>query len=120
MFADLHPSPTSGDGQPILRARYQGPTDPPEGHRLCAMCGFQFDDLRNQMGDTLLSPGISYSAPIIQTVNLPVPAGATKISYTETIVEPNVVGGCPFCGSFNASGLFIGDPFDSGVDLTNL
>lgn len=119
MFSDLHPSPTSGDGLPIPQAKYHGPTDPPEGHRQCAMCGFQFDDFKNQKGDTLLSPGITYSAPIIQTVNLPVPAGATPISYSETIVEPTVIGGCPFCGSYNSSGRLVGSDFGTSIDITN-
>jgi hypothetical protein len=119
VFKDLHPSGSAGDGKQIPTATYSYPTDKPDHHLKCALCGFQFDADVNQQGDTLLSPGISYAAPETQTVNLPVPAGAAPISYTETIVEPSVVGGCPFCGSFNPTGELIGVPFDSGVDISN-
>jgi len=116
MFHDLHPSPSAGDGRLIPEAKYHYPTDRPDHHR---QCGWQFDDDTNQQGDTLFSPGIKYSAPVIQTVNLPVPAGAAPISFTETIVEPSVIAGCPFCGSFNPRGEFVGQDFGSLIDIAN-
>ena len=119
MFADRHPSGSAGDGRTILQAKYHYPTDKPDNHRRCAMCGFQFDDDANSQGDTLLSPGIHYAAPVTQTVNLPVPAGAAPISFSDTIVEPSVVGGCPFCGSFNPTGVFVGKDFGRNTDISN-
>lgn len=119
MFSDLHPSPTAGDGKQIPTAKYHYPTDKPDHHLKCALCGFQFDADINQQGDTLLSPGIQYLAPVTQTVKLPVPAGAAPISFTEVIVEPKVIAGCPFCGTFNPRGEFVGQDFGSSIDITN-
>jgi hypothetical protein len=119
MFRDLHPSSSAGDGKTIIQAKYNYPTDRPDHHRLCAMCGWNFDDDTNAQGDTLLSPGIQYAAPKTLTVNLPVPAGAAPISYQYKSVEPNVVSGCPFCGTFAPDGALIGREFGSGVDITN-
>lgn len=119
MFSDLHPSPSAGDGLQIPVAKYHYPTDKPDNHLQCAMCGFQFDADTRPQGDTLNSPGIQYSAPVIQTVKLPVPAGAASISFTETIVEPSVVSGCPFCGSFNPSGELVGEDFGTFTDISN-
>lgn len=119
MFADVHPSASAGTGRKIIKAKYSYPTDKPDNHRECAMCGFQFDDDTNSQGDTLFSPGIQYAAPVTQTVNLPVPAGAAPISFQDTFIEPNVVGGCPFCGSFNPSGEFVGQEFGVNTDITN-
>jgi hypothetical protein len=119
MFSSLHPSPTSGDGKAIEQARYHYPTDPQEGHIRCALCGFQKDLNIQQEGDTLLSPGISYGVAQTLTVNLPVPTGAAPISFSYKSIEPSVVGGCPFCGTFNSRGALVGDPFDNGIDITN-
>jgi hypothetical protein len=119
MFRDVHPSPSAGDGKPILQAEYHYPTDKPDNHRMCALCGFQFDDDTNSQGDTLLSPGIQYGAPVTQTVNLPVPAGAAPISFQDVVVEPSVVGGCPFCGTFNPRGYLVGEDFGVNTDITN-
>lgn len=120
MFRSLHPGPDCGDGQQILKSRYEFPTDKPDNFIRCAQCGWIKDMDKFQEGDTLLTPGISYNAPIVQTVKLPAYGSQVQKSFTETIVEPNVVGGCPLCGSFNSYGRFIGDPFDSGIDIANL
>lgn len=119
MFADNHPSGTAGDGRSIPVAKYRYRTDRPENFVRCSQCGFLNDMMVTQSGDTLNSPGISYSAPVTQTVRLPVPAGAAPISFTETIVEPSVVGGCRFCGTFNEYGKYVGEDFGSMTDLSN-
>lgn len=120
MFSDLHPSPTSGDGKEIPKAKYAYPTDKTDHHIACALCGFQKDLDAAQEGDTLLSPGITYGSPVTRTVKLPVPAGSTPISFTYPSVEPNVIAGCPFCGTFNSRGVYVGDDFGSLIDITGL
>lgn len=112
----LHPSDSAGDGQPILKARYSDPRDKPDHHRACAMCGFQFDDDVNQKGDSLFSPGIQYTAPVTATVNVP----RAGVAFSDTTVEPSVVSGCPFCGTYNPEGRLIDREFGSNVDITNL
>jgi hypothetical protein len=122
MFASVHPSPTAGDGRLLLKAKYAFPTDKPDHHRRCAMCGFAgFDEDTNQQGDSLNTPGISYGGVVSSTVKLPAygPSGV-PVSFTDKTVEPSVVGGCPFCGTYNPRGHFIGVPFDRGMDISNL
>lgn len=120
MFADVHPSPSAGDGRGIEQAKYHYPTDRPEEPIHCAMCGFCMDLDVTPYGDTLLSPGIQYGAPVTKTVNLPVPAGAAPISFQDTTVEPTVVGGCPMCGTFNPKGFLVGEDFGVNTNITNL
>ena len=115
----LHPSPTAGDGKIIPQAKYHYPTDKPDHHGRCAMCGFQIDYDVNQSGDTLLTPGITYGAPVAATVKLPASGNAKQVTFVDTTIEPNVIAGCPFCGSFNAPGRFVGDEFGSMTDITN-
>lgn len=80
------------------------------------MCGFWFDDDVNQKGDSLFSPGIQYGAATTKTVSPPKPG----VAFTETTIEPNVVSGCPFCGTYNPEGRLVGSDFGSAVDITNL
>lgn len=116
----LHPTATGGDGAPILQSPYSYPTDKPDNFISCAQCGFKKDMDRFQDGDTLLSPGISYSAAVTATVRQPVYNGAIGSNFSDTTIEPNVVAGCPFCGSFNSRGVHVGDDFGRMTDLSNL
>jgi len=119
MFSGLHPSPTAGDGKAILQGKYHYPTDRPELPVRCAMCGFINDMDRTQQGDTLLTPGIKYNGPVTATVKLPAYNGVAQVSFSDTTIEPVVISGCAFCGSFNEYGRYVGDEFGTLVDIAN-
>lgn len=80
------------------------------------MCGFQFDDDTNSQGDTQDSPGIQYGAASTATVTPPAPG----VPFSDTTVDPTVVGGCPFCGTFNPTGKLLNKEFGREVDISNL
>ncbi len=90
-----HPGPTarSGRGYSTLGVDKRGDADD-ANYRMCAQCGFPALIGRDQRGNSEDSPGLT-----AVTTTVSIPGGTT------TIIEMNVVAGCPLCGSLNYEGL---------------
>lgn len=97
-FELCHPGPTSRDGRGYPVLGVDGPGDPDDAnYRLCAQCGYPALKGRDSSGDSFDSPGL-------QAVTTAVPISPAQGGGTVNVIEEQVVGGCPLCGSLNYEG----------------
>ena len=94
MFELIHPGPNGRRGRGYRNLGVDKPGDDDDAnYRLCHQCGWPCLITRDAMGNSEDSPGLS---EVTTTVTIP--------DGTTTVIEKNVVSGCPFCGSHNYEG----------------
>jgi len=115
---DVHPTETSGDGQPIIQSRYLhlSSGDTVDRRINCAQCGMIVNLDTRATGDDIYNLDASITTT---TQSFTPPRG---ISQSDTFGNPqdDMGSGCPLCRSKNPEGRLRGKRFGSGINLEGL